>query len=265
MHAAEAPAALRAQEFALARHIRDPDANPPPPGIEDRRLRIYRELFYNNVEDLLSGNFPVIRKMLDDGDWHALVRGFFREHRCRTPLFPELPREFLQYLEHRQARGAGDPAWLLELAHYEWVELALDIDDADPATVPHDPQGDLLAGAPLPSPLAWPLAYRWPVHRLGPDFLPDTPPQTPTFLLVRRDRAHRVRFSEINGLTFRLLQRLGEFPELSGRDQLAALAAEAHAPDVEAFIAQGAAMLVQLRDSGALLGTRPAPPWSDAA
>lgn len=260
MHESDTPAALRAQQFALARHIRDPQANPPPPGIEDRRLRIYRELFYNNIEDLLSGNFPVARTLLDDGDWHALVRGFLREHRCRTPLFPELPREFLQYLEHRQTHGGNDPPWLLELAHYEWVELALDIDDADPATLPHDPSGDLLAGIPLPSPLAWPLAYRWPVHRLGPEFLPDAAPQTPTFLLVRRDHAHKVRFSEINGLTFRLLQRLGEAPDRSGREQLAALATEANAPDADAFIAQGAAMLAQLRDSGVLLGTRPASP-----
>lgn len=256
MPAADAPATLREQEFALARHIRDPEANPPPPGIEDRRLGIYRELFYNNVEDLLAGNFPVVRKLLDDGEWHALVRGFFREHRCRTPLFPELPREFLQYLETRHARGEGDPSWLPELAHYEWVELALEIEDADPAALPHDPRGDLLAGAPLPSPLAWPLAYRWPVHRLGPAFLPDAAPETPTFLLVRRGRDHVVRFSEINGLTFRLLQRLVEAPGLSGREQLAALATEANAPDADAFIAQGTAMLAQLRESGVLLGTR---------
>jgi hypothetical protein len=52
----------------------------------------------------------------------------------------------------------GDSApWLHELAHYEWVELALQIADDD--LPPHDPDGDLLAGKPVPSPLAWALAY----------------------------------------------------------------------------------------------------------
>mgnify|MGYP006138349625 CR=1 FL=1 len=58
--------------------------------------------------------------------WRALVRDFYREFRAGTPLFPELPREFIQYLQER-GDGRGDPPWLLELAHYEWVELALSV------------------------------------------------------------------------------------------------------------------------------------------
>ncbi len=245
---------LREQQFRLAAHLRDPAA-PPPPGIEDRRLKIYRDLFYNSLQGLLAGNFPVIRKLLGDTGWHALVRDFYRDFRAGTPLFPELPREFIQYLQER-GEGRGDPPWLLELAHYEWVELALDLSEASDADEDHDPQGDLLAGIPLPSPLAWPLAYAWPVHRLSPDYQPATPPDTPSFLLVRRDAANKVRFSELSALTFRLLQRLSEFPGLAGREQLLALAAEAQAGDAEAFVALGRDMFEQLRADGVILGTR---------
>jgi hypothetical protein len=245
---------LREQQFRLAAHLRDPAA-PPPPGIEDRRLKIYRDLFYNSLQGLLAGNFPVIRKLLGDTRWHALVRDFYRDFRAGTPLFPELPREFIQYLQERGG-GQGDPPWLLELAHYEWVELALDLSEASDADEAHDPQGDLLAGIPVPSPLAWPLAYAWPVHRLSPDHQPATPPDTPTFLLVRRDATNKVRFSELSALTFRLLQRLSEFPELSGREQLLALAAEAQAGDAETFVALGRDMFEQLRADGVILGTR---------
>lgn len=247
---------LREQQFALARHIRDPVANPPPPDIEDRRLAIYRELFHNNLQSLLAGNFPVIRRLLGDEGWHACVRTFLREHRSRTPLFPEIAREFIRFLEERQAAGAGDPPFLLELAHYEWVELALLIEETTPTDVPHDPDGDLLQGAPALSPLAWPLAYRFPVHRIGPDFRPEQPPQAPSLLLVRRNANGEVKFSEISALTFRLLQRLGESPTLSGRDQLEALAAQAGAADVETFVREGARMLAELRGSGVVLGTR---------
>ncbi len=246
--------ALHAQLDALAGWIRDPSTGTAPPGIEQRRLDIYRELFFNNIANLLGGNFPVLRRIHGDAAWRALVDAFYRDHGSRTPLFTELPREFLRYLEAR----VPDPAmpWLRELAHYEWVELALQVSEATPGDIAHDPRGGLLAGRPLPSPLAWPLAYAWPVHRIGPDYLPTQPPAEPTLLLLRREADGRVSFHGLSPLTFRLLQRLDQAPELSGREQLAALAAEAGARDVEAFIADGAQMLAQLHSEGTVLGIR---------
>ena len=251
-----APEALRAQQFELAAYIRDPEGVAPPAGIETRRLAIYRDLFFNSLQGLLSGNFPVIRRILGTDRWQGLVRDFYREYRCSTPFFPELPREFIQYLQRRAGDGRGDAPWLPELAHYEWVELALDLSEADPSDQAHDPAGDLLEGVPLPSPLAWPLAYAWPVHRLSPEFQPTSAPDTATFLLVQRDAKHKVRFNELSALTFRLLQRLSEQPGLTGREQLLALAAEAQSPDPEAFVAQGRDMFEQLRAGGVILGTR---------
>jgi len=240
--------ALREQQYALARHVRDPAANPPPPGIEDRRLAIYRDLFFNSIDSLLAGNFPVIRRTLGDDAWRALVHRFYADHRCRTPLFTEIGREFVQYLE---ARDDVSP-WLHELAHYEWVELALQI--SDEPLPPHDPHGDLLAGKPVLSPHAWALAYCWPVSRIGPDFQPGTMPETPTLLLVRRDDAGDVHFSELSPLVFRLLQLLDDETVASGRDALMALSAEA-AVDADTFVREGTAMLQRLRQEGTLLGT----------
>ena len=100
--------ALRAQQDALAAHIRDPDNVAPPAGVEERRLKIYRELFFNNVESLLAGNFPVLRRICGDDGWRTLVRAFYRDHDCHTPLFTELAREFLRYLDERAERGGHD-------------------------------------------------------------------------------------------------------------------------------------------------------------
>ena len=248
---AESGVTLREQQFALARHVRDPQRNAPPPDIEERRLVIYRDLFYNSIEGLLAGNFPVIRQTLGDARWHALVREFYAGYRCTTPLFTEIGREFVRYLE---LRGA-DPQmpWLHELAHYEWVELALQIaDDALPA---HVADGDLLEGQLVVSPHAWALAYCWPVQRIGPHFQPASPPETPTLLLVRRDGAGDVHFSELSPLVYRLLALLGDGG--SGRDVLRALAAEAGTTDSDAFMREGAAMLQHLRAEGVLLGVEP--------
>ena len=246
----------------LAAHIRDPDHAPAPPGMEPRRLKIYRELFFNNIESMLAGNFPVIRQLLcstpDDIRWSTLVRDFYREHPARTPMFTELAREFVRYLGTRA--GHDDPPWLAELAHYEWVELALQISESRAGEVPHDPDGDLLDGRPLLSPLAWPLAYGWPVHRIGPAYQPDAVPAEPTFLLLQRDATGKVQFQQLSALTFRLLQRLDQHPQLTGREQLHALASEAGAGADDDFIDKGVAMFAQLRATAVIHGTRqPAP------
>ncbi len=243
---------LRRQQFQLAAHLRDPASHAPPPQIEDRRLGIYRELFFNNIEGLLAGNFPVIRKTLGDARWRSLVRDFYALHRSPTPLFAEIGREFTRFLQQRAQAGSDDPAWLSELAHYEWVELGLQIaEDELPA---HDADGDLLAGFPVLSPLAWPLAYAWPVQRIGPDYRPQAAPDAPTLLLVRRTPQFEIRFAEISPLVYRLIEILRD-GGLTGRRSLQQLTVEASAADVPAFIEQGAAMLQRLREEGTLLGT----------
>ncbi len=246
-------ATLRDQQLELTRHLRDPAHVAAPAGIEERRVAIYRELLFNHIENLLAGNFPVMRKLLGEARWKSLVRDFYRDHRCQTPLFPEIAREMLRYLE---SLPHADPPFLRELAHYEWVELALQISEARVEDVDCDPDGDLLEGAPVVSPLAWPLAYAWPVHRLGPDFQPAEPPAEPTFLLLRRESGGNVRFSTLSPLAFRLLARLEQQPELDGREQLEGLAQEAGIAADASFIAQGAQLLEQMRRNGTVLGTR---------
>lgn len=247
-----APDRLHEQQFALARHLRDPARFPPPEGVEERRLAIYRDLFFNNIENLLAGNFPVIRKTLGDPAWRALVRRFYAEHRSHTPLFPQIAGEFIRFLQENDAHATW-PSWLPDLAHYEWVELALQI--ADDIPPPHDADGDLLDGVPLASPFAWPLAYRWPVTHIGPDFQPTQPPPAPTLLLVRRDANHRVRFAALSPLAYRLFEHLQEGGH-SGRELLLALATEAGAPLDDDFLAQGQAMLERMHEEGSVLGTR---------
>ncbi len=94
------------------------------------------------------------------------------------------------------------------------------------------------------------------MHRIGPDHRPETPPDAPTLLMLRREPDGAVTFHALTPLSFRLLQRLEEAPELDGRAQLRALAAEAGAADVEAFVADGAAMLATMRAEGTISGTR---------
>ncbi len=110
-------------QYAFARHIRDPENQPAPADVEDRRMGIYRDLFYRNVESFLANSFPVLRKIIPDEQWHDMIRDYFSRHRARTPLFPKMPTEFLQYLEHERSGHSDDYPFLLELEHYEWLEV----------------------------------------------------------------------------------------------------------------------------------------------
>jgi hypothetical protein len=246
------PDTLHDQLMRMANHVRDPQHHAPPPGIEARRLAVYRQLFFGNVESLLAGSFPVIRASLGTPRWRALVEAFYADYRSHTPLFTELAGEFVAFLEQGVNVAHPMPPWLAELAHYEWVEGELLLSDSrDP---PHDPEGDLLEGIPLLSPLAWPLAYRWPVSDIGPDYQPYEAPAQPNLLLVRRDADLQVRFSRLAPLAHALLASL-QAHHWTGRQHLERLS-EAVAVDSATLLPQGLALLENLRAQGVLLGTR---------
>ena len=244
------------RQYEFAAHIRDPEHHPAPRDVEDRRMAIYRELFYNNVESFLSNTFPVLRKIYDDKSWHAMVRDYFSSHRSRTPLFLEIPREFLNWLRDERTPRKDDLPFLYELAHYEWAELAISIatDVLDDDNI--DKSGDLLGGIPVLSPLAWHLAYQYPVHRIGPDFLPGVADRASTFLVIYRDAEDKVGFMEINPVTKRLLELLETSGTASGRELLLQIAAEMSHPQPEVVVNGGVEILANLRKKSIVAGTR---------
>jgi len=192
---------LRDSQLAMASHLRNPDLVAGPEGVEPRRLKIYQELVYKNIEGFISGGFPVLRSLYTDENWQPLVRGFIDGHRCRSPYFLEISQEFLQYLMEEYTRRDCDPPFMAELAHYEWVELALDV--SEEVHPPSSLRENLLEAVLTLSPLAWSLSYGYPVHRIGPDYQPQEP--EPCYLAVHRDRSDTVRFTQLSAATSRLL------------------------------------------------------------
>lgn len=239
----------------FAAHLRDPLQTPAPDGIEDRRLAIYRDLFFNNIRGLLANNFPVLHEILGDERWTLLTRNFYREHVSRSPHFPEVPQEFLAWLENEFENDGSWPAFMQELAHYEWIELAVAIDPAELDQENFSAGGNLLEEVPVISPATCVLAYNWPVHRLGPDYQPETPGE-PTFLVVYRRGNDEVGFLEVNALTARLLEKLQSPGAGTGRELLQAVATEITHPDPAALLRAGAGLLQELEANGIILGTR---------
>lgn len=245
------------KQLAFAAHIRDPEHVPAPEGVEDRRMAIYRELFFNNLRNLISNMFPVLKKIHEQAHWNAIIRLFLKEHRSETPYFLRLPEEFLSFLKNEYTLQDDDFPFLLELAHYEYIELALSVSEDENDMSGIDPDGDLLKGVPAKSALTWVYAYQYPVHRISTDFIPRDPLEQPIFLAVYRRSNDEVGFLELNPVSAGLLEAIDKNDaQKSGEELLRTLADDIKYPDVDALIKHGAAALNEMKQLEILTGSR---------
>jgi len=180
-----------------------------------------------------------------------MIRDFVHRHQSHSPYFLDIGAEFLHYLESERIAQPRDPVFLLQLAHYEWVELALDVSVIDFPEVRQ--QGDILENQPVVSPLAWVMSYHYPVHLIGPDFQPTEASTDTTQIIVYRDRQMQVGFMEINQITQRLLQILDQ-NRLTGMAALLQLADELEYSNPDAILEFGANLLTQLRSKDIICG-----------
>jgi len=234
---------------AFADHVRDPHHAPRPAGVPARHMAVYSELLFNNICGFVDRCFPVSQAVLGEKRWRRLIRTFYRDWPLHTPWFREIPREFVRNLVAGNIRQPL-PAWLPELADYEWAELAVDIMVAPPPA--HDPSGDLLANPVALNPALLNLAYAWPVHRIGPEYRPRK--AQPTYLAVYRDADDAVQFSQINAVTGRLLTLLAVAPT-TGEAAIRQIATELQHPAPAQLLAHGTALLDNLRRQGIVLGS----------
>ncbi|MCP5278427.1 MAG: putative DNA-binding domain-containing protein [Thiobacillus sp.] len=251
------PLSFTTYQATFAARIRDPRGAPRPPGAPARRMRVYEELLFNNLEGFLLACYPVTRKILGAQAWKRTVRHFFKEHRCHSPLFRDIPKAFLEWIKPRAAELFPNLPFLHEFMHYEWLELAVETaPDEIGLTAPErvDAKGDLLAGRPVVNPTARLACYHYPVHRIGPRYKPAVPDEAPHCYLLFRDSGDEVRFIQLNPLAAHLMDLLrGQQP--TGREALAHLAGE-NAPDqFELYLHAGGELLNDLYARGALLGT----------
>lgn len=245
------------KQYAFAAYLRDPEHVAAPAGIEERRLAIYRKLFFNNLYNLLGTMFPVLRKIHNDRQWRRMIRQFMQYHQAETPYFLQLPQEFVAFLEKEYRAATDDQPFLLELAHYEYAELALSVSTEKNNLEGIDPEGNLLQEIPVKSVLAWVYAYRFPVHRISPDFLPGETEEQPVYLALYRDSNDKVHFLELNAVTAALVEAIeNNTDNKSGEALLRDLAETIHYLDVGALIEHGTATLEEMRQREILTGTR---------
>ena len=243
------------EQHTFTRHMRDPENAPAPEGIESRRISVYTDLIFRNIENFIANSFPVLRQAIHDDGWHIILRGFLKKHISRTPYFPKLPLEFLNYLEQEQDE-IELPAFCIELAHYEWIEISLSFDPREISFKNVDQNGDLLKGIPVLNLLAQPLIYQWPVHKISSNFVPKEKPNEPTYLIVYRDHLYDVGFIELNQIAAKLIEELQKNTDKTGEEILLDIAKQLQHPDPKVVIKGGFEVIQDFKKKDILLGVR---------
>ncbi len=238
---------FQAYQQQFTAYVRNPSVNKPPAGAALKRMRVYADIVFNNIEASVATCYPVCKQVLGKRAWKKLVRGFFSEHASNTPIFREIPAQFLSYINQQPQL----PAYLAQLAHYEWVELSVSM---FPAIV-HElgSEANLLLDYPVINPTAVCLSYDYPVHQISPRIKPSQALAEPIHLLVFRNVLHTVKFVEMNAVTANLIQRLMSKPQ-TGQGALEQLADEMGFAEYAPIVKFGAQILEDLKQQGVILG-----------
>lgn len=214
-------------------------------------MSIYRELFFNNICGFIDGAFPVCAEIVGGEHWTRLSREFFQTHQCETPLFLKISEEFLDFLAKRPELYLNHP-YLYELAHYEWLELAVDVMECSETNTNYDEKADVIDGIPVINPALMTACYQYPVHRLSAEST-DIDKEFSGFI-VFRDLGDTVRFVACNPMTLAILECLQSDSSITGRDAILMVLSKMGMADSAVALDGGVAILNSWHAQGILLG-----------
>ena len=204
------------------------------------RLLVYRELVQSALEDPLPDCFPHTHRILEEaGAWRDCVRAFIASRSVQSAYYRDINPAFVVWLAET---GWGQDRWpfLLQLAHYEQLELEV-------LCWPEDPAPAGLFHEPLPhatarfAGTARNLAYGWRVQESREE--EPVPPEGAAHLFCYRDRNLEFETLEVDPHTSAFLARC-----LEGQPLGAAAAA------VGLEWTEARSLLRRLQEDGAILG-----------
>ncbi|MGR9116350.1 MAG: HvfC family RiPP maturation protein [Gammaproteobacteria bacterium] len=251
---------LRTYQRQFTDYLRNPINHEVFPKTLPAEIKVYARLLYNKIESSLRVCFPIARELLGPVHWRQIVQAFIRDHRCQSPLYREIPDEFIDYLLHGNPQ-VKMPGFITELAHYEWMELILETAHAGiSAPIITDPMNPL-EHVPILNPVLHILHYRYPVHCIVPsderwkswETRLEPYDQEPMILVGLRDNDLNIQFIEINAVTARLIELLRD-QFRTGEQALRQLATEMGYCAPEPLLSHGREIIQQLQTQQIIIG-----------
>lgn len=113
---------LKEQQQEFSRYIRT--GVPTDLGnISAQRMAVYRRLFWGNIEGYLSKILCQTARCVSEEQWQKLLQKFFAEAEMTSPIYRDLPAEFIAWASGQTTVDL--PPYWLELAHFEALQTAL--------------------------------------------------------------------------------------------------------------------------------------------
>ncbi len=214
---------FRQLQYNFAAHIRDPENNPAPENLEDRRLSIYRDLFFNNQVNFIVNTFPVITSIYGENRIREMVRAFFSTYENHSPYFRQIPKAFLDFIAKHPQDGVH--GFFEQLARYEWLELYLMIHE-DPEVPEHliSHNDEKLLNSPLLLNSVMLIEhYTYPVQHITAKNADSIEPAE-TFLILYRNHSNKVCFIAVNSFTAIFWDLIKNNPDMTTKQAIEVLA-----------------------------------------
>ena len=164
------------------------------------KINLYHSIAFNNLSSLIEPCFPILRSVLSEEVWLSLLIGLFETVKFRTHIFHRVPFEMVKYLK---ANTLKNRLFASDLAHYEWLELELELIKIDERVTNYDINLNLLNKSWQLSSHSRMLAYSYDVHNIGPNYIPDQIMKT--YLIVYK-KNNTVQFIKVSEHSFQLLE-----------------------------------------------------------
>ncbi len=185
----------------FCKHLRLQAKQPLPDNVTKEQMDLYQSLNFGNMLEAISPCFPVAKSLVSKEDWHDYVKAFIKTLSRTNPFFNQLPYAFLQFMQQRA--DIVLPEFYLELLHYEWLELYIEL--LDVTVLDQEVHLEALDISELSlSPLAEIAYYHYPLDKVSKDFIPKEPEDF--YVAVYRDADDKVNFLRLNQLTYNLIQ-----------------------------------------------------------
>ncbi|MFU8843913.1 MAG: DUF2063 domain-containing protein [Bacteroidales bacterium] len=178
--------------------------------VHPERVKHYRRLVFNIINDSLQSAYPLIHQLLGETVWKETVNAFFSKHPCQSPQVWTMPREFMEYLIE-----TGDPLltsypFLSELLLMEWTEVELFMME-DTMTPDHKHSLDE-DGALVLNPEFVLHSFRYPVHLKNAGEIKESDTGQYYLVMHRHPEEGKVIFTDISPFYARLIEILSNQP-----------------------------------------------------
>jgi len=93
------------------------------PGVNEKNIKHYRRLVFNNVYDSITSAYPITKKLFGKKKWKKVVNRFFSSQKIQSPQIWYMPKEFKDYVISNENKLLNKYAFLEDLLQFEWLEI----------------------------------------------------------------------------------------------------------------------------------------------